>query len=241
MLMMILFLIIGVSELLAGIATVVIMVTLYIVWGVSRHKKRVALLIKDYDPDAFIEATKRQQEIMPKVAGILELDIAGGYISKGDFKEALDILDAIDRSKLKNNDYAYYQNLCIAFYGLGERKEAEKIYEEKLMTITPRNKDQVYSRSLLIAKYFFEKGDLETSEKVLTELISTKKLPDYIRLHVYYTMGLICEKKGELDSAVNHFKFVAHAKGKLYIMKMARERVEDSGGDNEKSIERSNR
>lgn len=238
---MIVFLLFGLTYIQAGIITFVLMVGGYLMWAISRQKRRLALLTTDNNPEAFVEATKRQQKLMPKAASILDVDIACGYIEMGNFQEARELLEAYSGKMTRSVQYAYYHNLCLCLYELGDNEKADTLYAESVMKSVPLGRLQEMSQQLLIATYFHHRGDFEMEQKVLTKLLSRKGLSEYMRLHVYASLGMMYEIKGELETAENNYAYVAGASGTLHITKRAQaylESVREKRENNEKSIGR---
>ena len=142
----------------------------YIIITIARGVNRLNLLGKDCDPDAFLEATIKQKQIVgknPKLTTYLEIDEAVAFMEKGNFLKAKDILLAVDKKYLsvKNGtSFIYTIDLIACLYELGEFEEAEEMFENEIQLSTPMNKMKTLSMEVLSAERLYFSGNYDESK-----------------------------------------------------------------------------
>ncbi|MGM9551051.1 MAG: tetratricopeptide repeat protein [Clostridia bacterium] len=114
----------------------------------------------------------------------------------GNFYQIIGIILAILISALLNLPmlYMFRGNSC---YKKGQYKEAVNLYKKAYKTKRLSVDMEIYCGYILI-----KEGDMETGEKILTE-VSQKKLNDRQKNSLDANMAILLWKKGELDSAID--------------------------------------
>jgi len=219
------------NPILAGVITIILITTGYILIDLFRSKKRLHLLENLCDPKAFIEATKRQREITgkdPKINAYLNVDHSAGLILLGKFQEAKDRLLSIDPKYLshKNGTLLIYTiNLISCYYGMGEIAEADDLYETKIPLLSPVNSKLTLYTKLLIAERFLIHGKLLESKEKYNACLEEKVSPRQ-RLCILYSLAQIDEKSGDLKAAQIKYEEVAKDGNQLWIAKEAQQKLQ---------------
>ncbi len=219
------------NPIMAGVITITVVMVGYIAIGYGRSKKRLNLLEKACDPEAFMAATEAQRKITGKDAKInayLNVDRAAGLISLGRLQEGKDLLLSIDKSKLsvKNGSLlAFTHNLIVCLYEMGETSEAEKLFETQMPILSPVSKKMISTTELLIAERFFYLNRYEEAKEKYQGL-KTEKLSKRLKLHISFRLGEIALIDGDKETALAQFQIVADEGNKLEIAQSARERIE---------------
>ncbi|PKM55706.1 conserved protein of unknown function [Petrocella atlantisensis] len=219
------------NPILAGVITLILISTGYIVIALFRNKKRLHLLEDLCDPKAFIEATEHQRGITgkdPKINAYLNVDHSAGLILLGKYHEAKDRLLSIDPKYLspKNGTLLIYNiNLISCYYGLGDVTEADNLYEAKMPLLSPINSKLTLYTKLLIAERFYIHGKLlESKEKYkacLEEKVSLRQ-----RLCILYSLAQIDEKLEDLKAAQIKYEEVAKLGNQLWVAKDAQQKLQ---------------
>lgn len=223
-------LIAGMNYIVAATYTFVIVMILYIIIGHIRNKKRISLLEDDCNPQAFIAKTEKQINITgknPKIAAYLNIDMAAGLISMGEFSDAKKLLLSIDKSKLsvKNGTLLIYTiNLISCLYELGEIDEGEKLFEFTIPLLAPINKNMTLATEILIAErlYFLER--YEESEKQFKELLNNK-ISCCKKVNIIYRLAQIDEKAGNILGAKKKYRKVAEKGNGLWVCEEAKKHI----------------
>ncbi len=218
------------NPIMAGVITITVVMVGYIAIAYGRSKKRLNLLEKYCDPEAFIAATEAQRKITGKDAKInayLNIDRAAGLISSGRLQEAKDLLLSTDKSKLsiKNGSLlTYTHNLIVCLYEMGELLEAEKLFETQLPILAPINKKMIQTTELLIAERFFHLNRYEEAKEKYQGLLM-EKLSKRLKLHIRFRLGEIALIAGDKEIALEQYRLVADEGNKLWIALEASNRI----------------
>ncbi|PKM56972.1 MAG: hypothetical protein CVU98_08445 [Firmicutes bacterium HGW-Firmicutes-3] len=219
------------NPIVAGIITLILVMSGYILLALSRNKKRLHLLEDLCDPYAFIEATERQRNITgkdPKINAYLNVDHSAGLILMGKWQEAKDRLLMIDQKYLsyKNGTLLIYTiNLITCYYGLGQISEADTLFESKIPLLSPvSSKLTLYTKLLIAERLHIHVKLLESKEKYnecLGEKISLRQ-----RLCILYSLAQIDEKTGNLQEAHMKYEEVAKHGNRLWIAVDAQQKLQ---------------
>lgn len=223
-------LILRVPQIVAAIVLPLGVIGWYLVSSIRRYGKRTALLNTAMDPDLFIEKTRVQMDITGRKDNIsralLTMDIAVGYISRGEFDLGLERLDKINQEKLsyKNNSKLIYTiNRIVCLYELGRIDEGEQLFESQLTRLAPVNNyaRQMVDRVVCERYYFLERyDDYKEAAKALRE--GERKLAKRSELGLVYRLAQIAEREGDQESALAYYEEVARDGNQLWIAKESR-------------------
>jgi len=215
----------------AGVINFVIIVVGYMVIAYIRSKKRLNLLEENCNPQSFIEATEKQILITGKNHKInmyLCIDKAAGLIVKGEFQEALEILNTIDQSclSLKNGTLLVYTlNLIICFYELGDITQAEEIFETQVPLLAPVNRRMVLAMKMLVAERYFYINKYEESKEQFQQLLKEQS-SRRTQMEILFRLAQIEEVKGNISDAKQKYMEVAEKGGELWVASQARKTLE---------------
>ncbi|WP_315115580.1 hypothetical protein [uncultured Clostridium sp.] len=218
------------NVIISGSITFVTVIIGYIIIANVRNKKRVNLLEENCDPQAFLEATEKQRDMIgkkDKYNTYLNIDKAVGLITMGEFEEAKELLMSIDKTYLsaKNGMLLIYTiDLLYCLYELGEISHAEEIFETQIPLLPPVNSRMILSMKLLVAERLLFLNRYEESREKFQELLN-EKMTKRMRIGVLYDLAKIDENTGDIDSAQNKYKEVAESGNKLWIAKEAKKHL----------------
>ena len=146
-----------------------------------------------------------------------KLHLSSVFYIIGMYKEALDILNAIDKNKIKNELKINYYNNYKEVYGyyssnnnvyVSEYKKISDAYRDSLLSILNPESNHyliVYSEKLL------EEGEFDESEKILADLLAKSSSIDHEFAILNYALADVYRNKGEKELAKNHFALSAEA------------------------------
>lgn len=232
--MMITLLVFNVHPFIAGSITILTMVVGYVIIGHLRVKKRLSLLDDACDPEAFMERTEKQKEIMRKnlkMNAYFDIDLSAGLITLGRFEEAKALLLSINKSHLsrKNDSLLIYTlNLMLCYYALDEVALAEALFETQIPVLSPINPRIVQAMNVLVAERFFYLKRYQESQEHLSMLLS-KKLSKRAGLGILFLLAQIDQENGNLELANEKYLKVANEGNKLWIAEMAKKKLALSG------------
>ena len=235
--MMITLLVLEVEPIIAGIITMTVIMSGYILISIKRSKDRLQLLNEKCDPEAFLERTEKQIEIIgenAKFQAYLNVDKAAAFMCMGKYKEGKKILSSIDKTKLspKNGTMlAYTINMISCLYELGEITEAESIFEKDLFNISldtiVRSKAPIKRAiKFLNAERKYRLEQYDESQKVFEELLNEKS-DKRTYISVLYGLGKIHEKLGDIEKAKEKYLKVSEEGNKLYIALEAKQKIKE--------------
>lgn len=220
------------SYLLSALITLFIVMIGYIIIGSRRSNRRLNLLERDLDPEAFVEAIEEQRKITGKsrrINAYLDYDLVVGLISMGKYQEAKDIIDNIDIKYIPKWNGAllgYYNNKMILLYNLGKKEEADKIFEKYVKDFPLKTPKLKYYMKNILAGKRFEEDNLEECKELCNEYLSVNK-SKRIELELLYMLAEIDEKQGDKKSAREKYSKIAKEGNKLYTASLAREKMND--------------
>lgn len=217
---------------LSAIITWMLVVFGYLAMAVRRQRKRLKLLEEECDPLAFLEATKKQLKIMGKSKRdftFLQIDMAAGEILLGESEQAMKRLLTIDQLILSDRNgsrFAYYMNMIACYYELGKIEQAEELFEEKIPTLAPVNRQmRITMKTLMAGRLFYLKRYDESAaqfDKLLHEKLSKR-----MRLSILFNLAKIEEARGEWESALVKYQEVAATGNQLSIAREAEGILQD--------------
>jgi|GEM_PF-1354884 len=217
---------------LSAIVTWIIVVFGYLVMAVLRHGKRLKLLEEECDPLAFLEATMKQLKITGKSKRdftLLQIDMVAGEILLGESEQAMERLLTVDKLILSDRNgsrFAYYMNMIACYYELGNIEQAEELFEEKIPTLAPVNRQMRIAMKALMAERLFYLKRYDESTAQFYNLLH-EKLSKRMRLSVLFNLAKIEESRGEWESALVKYQEVAANGNQLSIAKEAKGILQD--------------
>ncbi|QUI24218.1 hypothetical protein HZI73_18825 [Vallitalea pronyensis] len=185
------------------------------------------------DPEAFLVQIAKQRKITGKskrANAIFDVDVAAGLMSLGKYQEALIDLELIDLSYLSTKNgtlLAYYINLIGCYHELGEIEKAKDVFDNKISTLSPINKQLVVAVEIMIAeKYYAEQNYRQSKEKIL-RLLESPYISKRQRMYLIYRQGLIHEQEGNKEDAHANFQYVIKHGNKLGIVSLSEKHIQD--------------
>ena len=152
------------------------------------------------------------------------LNIVDGYIRKGEFEQANNIINFLEKRKLNNTSKAFLirYKASIAFNNnnIEEFNKQYKNFNELSNTITEKIKNQILV-SLYLQKYILENNQ-EQAIKICEQLLNNKILLN--RIMGYYYKGLILEKNNN-EEYKKYYRFVVENGNDLNIAKIASKKI----------------
>lgn len=215
---------------LAGAITLAIVMAGYIIIVLVKNTKRSRLLNEDCDPQSFIEATEKQIKVTgkdPKYRCYLNIDMAAGLISMGEFEKAKELLLAQDQQYLspKNGSLlAYTINLIVCYQNLGQMDQAESLFTGQLPALAPVRRDLAISTKLLVAQRFFILGKYEECKAHLQALLK-ERLNTRLKLSALFGLAQIEEQEKNLTAAKEKYRQIAQQGNRLWVAEEARKRL----------------
>ena len=212
-----------------GIITVGIVTLGYIIYINHIQRKRYNILENDLDPEEFIKATYEAYKNAGKnkqLNSLLNIDLAFGYISIGQYKDALEFLHKVEPDhlpKINRSILSYYNVLMIVYYNLNEYHNAKDIYD-KVKRYEVKDKLGQQLMNLLIANKYFYEGNYEESRKRF-ENYPENKMSKRLKLEILFNLANIDEKEGNIKDAILKYEKVAREGNKLYSAKLAKEKL----------------
>lgn len=217
------------SFLTGGIITVGIVILGYILYINYVQRKRYGILENDLDPEAFIQATHEAYKNAGKnkqLNSLLNCDLAIGYISLGDYKMAIELLEKVEPIHLPKANklvLAYYNALMIVYYNLNEYDKVKGIYEMVKKYEVRDKLDEQLMNILMANKYFYE-GNYEASRKIFKEY-PKNKMSKRLELEILFDLAKMDEKEGNIKNAISKYEKIAREGNKLYSAKLAKKRL----------------
>lgn len=231
----------GVNTVLSGVITFIAVMTVYILISIKRSKDRLSLLNDKCDPEAFLERTEKQIEIMkknPKFNACLNVDKAAGLMCMGKTEEGKDTLLDIDKTMLSKKNGAlltYTIDMIICLYDLGKIAEADELYETEFVKILQESvlsdkKNFKLAIKFLIAERKLIQGKYEESRKDFQELFE-EKFSKRHRIAALHGLARTNEKLGEKEKAIEQYSKIVKFGNKLHVVKEAKEKLEKLEGN----------
>lgn len=224
----------GLNPLIAWILTVILVMTLYLVISLYRHKKRINLLDEDCDPEAFLAQTAKQRKITgrnKRANTFFDIDEAAGLMCLGKYQEAASILDSVDKSRLSTKNgiqLVYYINLIGCYYELGEKEKAEELFDNKISTLSPINKRLVTATEIVIIERYYANEDYQHAKEKLSLLLKTPNISKRQKLSLLYILGLINKQEGNIEDAHKNFQYVLDNGNKLAIVEKSKLHIQEA-------------
>lgn len=224
----------GLNPLIAWILTVILVMTLYLVISLYRHKKRINLLDEDCDPEAFLAQTAKQRKITgrnKRVNTFFDIDEAAGLMCLGKYQEAASILESVDKSRLSTKNgiqLVYYINLIGCYYELGEKEKAEELFDNKISTLSPINKRLVTATEIVIIERYYANEDYQHAKEKLSLLLKNPYISKRQKLSLLYILGLINKQEGNIEDAHKNFQYVIDNGNKLAIVEKSKLHIQEA-------------
>lgn len=223
-------LICGVSPIMAGLITLVIIMTGYIGIAFRRRQRRLFLFEEACDPEAFLQSTEKQEMITgkrAKMAAFFAIDKSAAFISMGKFEVAKSLLESIDQTKLseKNNSLLVYTiNLMVCLYELGDISQAEYLFETQISILPPMNTRIKKGVNMLVGERYYYLRKYEEYIKH-SETLMAGKLSRRTYLSILFRLAQIEEINGNHEKAKKKYKHVVEQGNKLWIVEQSRKRL----------------
>lgn len=194
-------------------------------------------LFYDCDPNPYFRITQdklKSTDPRMKVYIIHQLDLTTMMLIKGDHLAAYNLLNSMDRTKLKSKtaQIGYFNNMLSVQCLLGYLDEAHQTKirlselladykfpirkEYELIRISVRNS---------IASYEMMCGNLEFSKRTYREDLNSEYSNPYIRTMIHYCLGQIYEREQQLDQALEHYEASYPKAQHLYFYDDLTERI----------------
>lgn len=207
------FILIGIDYIPAGILVLSIVMLAYLFISIRRQQARVNLLMKDCDPQAFLERTIMQEQITgnnKQYQTSFNLDKSAAFCYMNRYEEALDILATIDidsKKTLRNIRNVYYLNTCATLYGLNRIEEAEDLYNKHLSDL--KNPSPMVARAMkyLEGDRLFIAEEYEAAKEAFEGLLANEKATlrkEFLTLR----LGQIENQIGDKDKAIRSFRSI---------------------------------
>lgn len=218
--------------LLSWILTVMIIGIGYIIYSNIRQKKRYDLLEQDLDPEAFIEATKKQMKITGKnkrAYALLNHDLIVGLLSMRKYEEARDVLDEINEahlSKWNGSILNYYNVEMILYSNAGDMDRANEIYETKIRNYPIKLLNESMTMDLILADKSLREKEYNISRELFNKVLKNIK-SKRLKLEIYHSLAIIDEEEGRIEEAIRKYKKVADKGNKLHLSFLAKEKLKE--------------
>lgn len=196
-------------------------------------KMMTEILLKDICVDGFINmhiynAKKAEKKLNnPRVYQVYNyslLNIIDGYLRKGNYEQANDIIKALEKQKVDNMQKAFLiKYKATIAYNDNNKEEFDIQYENFLKianSINEKIKNQILN-SLDIQKNILE-NNVSATNKICDQLLNNQLLLNKI-MGSYYK-GVILEKNNN-EEYKKYYKFVAENGNNLIIAKKAGEKI----------------
>jgi len=133
------------------------------------------------------------------------LNMAGAFLLKGDFQNALNV--SLQAVKIAPQNADGFQNLGSSLFNLGMFQEAQHAFETALL-LNPNLQESKSSLSMILAK----KNDFNGSIKILNELILNSKKTDRIPIEqLKWDAALIHLRLGNLKKGFEYYEYGFHS------------------------------
>lgn len=187
---------------------------------------------EDLDPEAFIDATKKQIRIAAKnkrSKAIFNADLVVGLMSMGKYQEALEMADEINikyLSKWNGSILIYYSNMMSLYINIGEIDKAKKIYEDKIKDYPIKILNESMTMDVVLANKSFNEKEYNISKELFNKVLKSNK-SRRLKFQVYYILAEIAEQEGNIEEAIKKYKIVGEKGNKLYISNLAKEKLKE--------------
>ena len=156
-----------------------------------------------------------------------KLHLSAVFYIIGMYKEALDMLNSIDKNTIKNELKINYYNNYKEVYGYYSSNN--NVYVAKYKKISDDYRDSLLSvlnpasnhYLIVYAEKLLEEGKLDESEKILTDLLAKSSSVDHEFAVLNYAVADVYRKKGDIERAKTHFTLSAEADMKNAIKENA--------------------
>jgi len=141
------------------------------------------------------------------------LNMAGAYLLKGDFQNALNV--SLQAVNIDPQNADGFQNLGSSLFNLGMFTEAKHAFETALL-LNPNLQESKSSLSMVLAK----QNDFNGSEKILNELIKYSKKTDRIPIEqLKWDAALIYLRLGNLEKGFEYYEYGMHPEVRGHLIR----------------------
>lgn len=223
----------GVGVFQAYINSVVLIGVIYYVAAVIRGKKRMHILDEACDPEAFLNMTLKQKQVMKrnkKLQALLSIDEAVGHMLQEDYARAKTILEEIDKRYLLSWDSSllvHTIDYIICCFEVGEIEEAQELMNTKLLELSPYSKRIKRSVEILIGDRYYYLGRYDECYQHLSALLDIE-LSRRQHLGILYRLAQIDDLRGDNELAKKKYQKISKFGNKLGIAAKAREYLEEN-------------
>lgn len=204
----------------------------YIIYSNIRQRKRCDLVEQDLDPEAFIEATKKQIRITGKnkqAYAILNHDLIVGLLSMRKYEEARNILDEINEQHLpkwNGSILSYYSIEMVLYSNAGDIDRAHEVYETKIRNYPIKILSESMTMDLILADKSLREKEYTISRELFNKVLKYTK-SKRLKLEIYYSLAIIDEEEGKIEEAIKKYKKVADKGNKLHSSLLAKEKLKE--------------
>jgi len=193
----------------------------------SRQRHLVSILNEQVDTDLFL---KEIQLDIDKVRNknhkrLFLVNKSAGLIFKGEFHEAVRLLESINPNKLNNKfRVLYFNNIITALLEIGRLDDAFIIWNRNFDIFSMNTKHKTLNTAIRSTKATldFYQGKISESKNQFSELLQGR-LHNSARAVVLFYLGQINLKEGNTDLGVSRLKEAAELGRKTYIPKRVAE------------------
>ncbi|MCT4542847.1 MAG: hypothetical protein N4A63_04855 [Vallitalea sp.] len=231
-LLMITLLVLGLGQVLAGVITMIVVISWYIYNFIYPLKKMIKLLEEECNPEGFLDILIKLKEKCSENSiinqYIFDINEAVGLMALGKYELAKQIIENIDISKHSSRNsfvITYYIDLVSCRYALSEIDEANELFETKIPSYSNFNKKvKLAIESIILERYLLQDKYEEAKDKI-NEIKNAYKLTKRQKLHLIYSEALIDEKENNKEKAIKKYNKIIKNGNKLYLVEEAKLRL----------------
>lgn len=226
--MYIFFAVFHLNYVLAGVLSLSIGVSFYLISFFKEQKSFLKILDEKCDPERYLEVMIKQKKRFKrdkKMVNYAEFNCAVSYMLLGKSQEAKDCMLGIDTDLFftnKKNAIIYVIDLVLCYYELGEIEKAESLYQENFEKLQDIKFGLEKNVEILSGVRYYYLKQLDQSYEVLESLL-TSELSTRLYLGVLFYLAKMDQQKGDVQLAKERFHKVAEEGNKLWIAQEAKQ------------------
>ena len=200
-------------SILNGFLFILLFTALYVLF----YFETTDLLLNRLEPKKYISRAKKISKILSgkNEKSVILINLSIAYLLLNEKEKFLECINAIKitQNTPKKIKYFYYYNLAAYKYFINEKNEAKKIFDENIRKKT--------EKTLLEIMLDYE----DKPQEKIAELKKLKSKDKLTEIQVKFVLAKTYEKVQDFEKAKKFYEEVAEKGNKLYMGKIAQEKI----------------
>ncbi|MCL2170514.1 MAG: hypothetical protein FWB71_00050 [Defluviitaleaceae bacterium] len=204
-------------------------VVVYFCWLFMKERRLNNILDRDCDPVRYLEKCNKANMVQP------DFNKAIAYLCLGDFDRAIGYLQNVELPKKvsKPLELVYHCAFMVYYLETGDLENVKRIYEENIKELRKSilHPAITFSVDLQVLAYQYKVNMTDDTAKYYLEQlgylyeVNSKKISMRQKVATRFIEAGLLEGLGDMDGAMKKYNTVAKYGNRLYIAKLAREKL----------------